>query len=187
MNTPAHALINLWILKREGHPRRNASIVFGALIPDLVMFAFYFWHLIIGTPERQIWKFEYYDPVWQASFDVFNSIPLIIIAILICWKAQRPILLVFFMSMLLHALGDLPLHHDDAHRHFFPFVDWRFISPLSYWNPDHHGDLISRLEFIGVLIGSVFLYLKHPSTRYWVLVIGLIYFVYLAYVILVWM
>ena len=56
MNTPAHALINLWILKREGHPRRNASIVFGALIPDLVMFAFYFWHLIIGTPERQIWE-----------------------------------------------------------------------------------------------------------------------------------
>ena len=79
------------------------------------------------------------------------------------------------MSMLLHALGDLPLHHDDAHRHFFPFVDWRFISPLSYWNPDHHGDLISRLEFIGVLIGSVFLYLKHPSTRYWVMALGFVY------------
>ncbi len=187
MNTPAHALINLWILKREGHPKRSLSIVIGALIPDMVMLVFYFWHLLIGTPEQQIWSTAYYDPVWQAVIDSFNSIPLITIAIMVSWKAQRPILLVFFASMFLHTLGDLPLHHDDAHRHFFPFVDWRFISPLSYWNPQHHGDLISRLEFIGVLFGSVYLYLKHPSTRYWVIALGFIYLIYWAYVILVWM
>lgn len=187
MNTPAHALINLWILKRDGSHRRSFSIVLGALVPDSMMFVFYFWHRLIGTTESQIWSVEYYDQVWQAIIDLFNSIPLIAIGLLICWKAQRPLLFAFFASMLLHTIGDLPLHHDDAHRHFIPFTDWRFISPVSYWDPSHLGDWVSRLEFISVLVGSVFLYLKHPSTRYWVAGLGAVYLAYWAYVVLVWM
>lgn len=187
MNSPAHALINLWILKRDGSQRRSFSIVLGALVPDSVMFVFYFWHRLIGTSESQIWSVEYYDPFWQAIIDLFNSIPLIAAGLLICWKAQRPLLIAFFASMLLHTFGDLPLHHDDAHRHFFPFTDWRFISPLSYWNPDHHGQLMSILEGLSVLVGSVYLYLKHPSTRYWVSGLGAVYLLYWAYVVLVWM
>ena len=187
MNTPAHALINLWILKRDGSHRRSFSIVTGAIIPDAVMFAFYAWHLLIGTAESQIWAVEYYRPFWQAIIDLFNSIPLIAIALLICWKAKRPMLFAFFASMLLHTFGDMPLHHEDAHRHFFPFVDWRFVSPVSYWDPDHHGQLMSQIEFISVLVGSVYLFLKHPSTRYWVAGLGAVYLGYWAYVVLVWM
>ena len=95
MNTPAHALINLWILKRDGSHQRSLSIVTGAIIPDAVMFVFYGWHLIVGTAESQIWSVEYYRPFWQSIIDVFNSIPLIAIALLICWKAQRPLLFAF--------------------------------------------------------------------------------------------
>ena len=187
MNTPAHALINLCILKRDGSHRRSFSIVTGAIIPDAVMFVFYAWHLLIGTAEMQIWSVEYYRPFWQSIIDLFNSIPLIAIGLLICWKAQRPLLFAFFASMLLHTLGDMPLHHEDAHRHFFPFADWRFISPVSYWDPEHHGQLMSQIEFIAVLAGSVYLYLKHPSTRYWVVGLGAVYLAYWAYVVLVWM
>lgn len=187
MNTPAHALINLCLLQRGGSNKRSFSIVLGALIPDSVMFVFYFWHSLIGTKESQIWSVEYYDPVWQAIIDLFNSIPLIAIGMIICWKAQRPFLFIFFTSMLLHTFGDLPVHHNDAHRHFYPFIDWRFISPVSYWNSDHYGELMSVIEALSVLIGSVFLYLKYPSTRYWVSGIGATYLLYWSYVVVVWM
>lgn len=38
-------------------------------------------------------------------------------------------------SLLLHACADFPLHHDDAHRQFYSFSDFRFASPISYWGP----------------------------------------------------
>ena len=187
MNTPAHALINLCLLRRENSHRHFAAIVSGALIPDAMMLVFYFWHRLIGTSESQIWSVEYYNPVWQNLIDMFNSIPIICIAMLICWKTGRPLLLIFFASMLLHTFGDLPLHHDDAHRHFYPFSDWHFASPLSYWDPDHHGGLMSVLEVVAVISASLYLYIKHPLTRWWVTGIAAVYLIYWVYVALVWM
>ena len=58
-------------------------------------------------------------------------------------------------AALLHLTFDLPFHHDDDHPHFWPFSDWRFTSPLSYWDPAHDGRVIALAE-VGlavVLIG----------------------------------
>jgi len=63
----------------------------------------------------------------------------------------------FFLSMTLHVAGDLPLHREDAHAHFFPFTDWHYISPVSYWDPAHFGAIAGGLEFLGVGVGSVIL------------------------------
>jgi hypothetical protein len=89
--------------------------------------------------------------------------------------------------MLLHSLGDLPLHHDDAHRHFFPFLDWRFSSPVSYWDPEHHGQWVSLIEFSGVLAASVFMYWRWITLRPWVAGLISVYLLYWGYVFMVWM
>jgi Na+/glutamate symporter len=122
VNTPAHAIINLLILGRQSAGKKTIPILIGAILPDIAIFALYFWHLLLGTPEAMIWSVEYYKPGWQAFIDVFNSMPLLVLGILTCWKTKQHYLLIFFASMLLHTLGDFPLHHDDAHRHFFPLV-----------------------------------------------------------------
>ena len=109
-----------------------------------------------------------------------------LLAMLFCWKTHRLILFALFTSMLLHALGDLPLHHDDAHRHFFPFLDWRFSSPISYWNPDFHGHWVSLIEAIAVIAASVLLYLRNPCFRPWVVSIAVAYLGYWIYVYNVW-
>ena len=190
MNTPAHAVINLLLLARKpgqniSH-KRSATIIFGALLPDLVIIVFYAWHLLLGTPESQIWSVEYYRPLWQGWIDIFNSIPLIGLAMLISWKTRHYLLLAFFSSMLLHVFGDLPLHHDDAHRHFFPFSDWRFASPVSYWDPAHHGQWASLIEFIGVIAAATFMYWRYALLRPWVAATTVVYLLYLIYVLFVW-
>jgi hypothetical protein len=187
MNTPAHAVINLLILSRGCGHRHSAAIVGGALIPDIAIILFYAWHLALGTAEAEIWSLEYYRPLWQGWIDSFNSIPLIALAILICWRVRQYLMLLFFTSMLLHVFADLPLHHDDAHRHFFPLSDWRFASPVSYWDPAFHGERASLVEFVVVMAASLFMYQKQPHLRNWVMVTVAVYLVYWIYVYLVWM
>ena len=186
MNTPAHAVVNLLLLSRRPDHRKTAVIVSGALLPDLIIILFYAWHLLIGTPEAQIWSIEYYRPLWQGFFDSFNSIPLILLLMLAAWKTRHPLLLLFAASLLLHCLGDLPLHHDDGHRHFFPFSDWRFTSPVSYWDPAHHGRLAGLVEIAAVLGASAWLYIKQPPLRRWILALLAIYMLFIVYVAVVW-
>ncbi len=187
MNTPAHAVINLLLLARNPDHRQNGVIVAGALLPDLVIMIFYAWHLLIGTPEYQIWSVEYFDPLWQAWIDGFNSIPILALAILICWHQRSYLWLLFFASMLLHSLGDLPLHHDDGHRHFFPFLDWRFSSPISYWDPAHYGYWVGLFEIACVLGASIYLFRKWASSRPWIGALAVSYLSYGVYVFIVWM
>ena len=150
------------------------------------MVGFYVWHRVIGTSESVIWSSEYYKPQWQAFFDLFNSVPLIATATLIAWKLQKPLLVALFVSMLLHAVGDFPLHAEDAHRHFFPLSDWRFISPISYWDPTRFGNWISVIEAIVTVATATFMMVKIPSCRKLAAVLLLIYLAYQVYVFMVW-
>lgn len=187
MNTPAHAIVNLLVLARKPSHRASAVIVAGALIPDLAIVVFYAWHLLLGTPEQLIWSREYYAPLWQGWFDAFNSMPLTALAVLLCWATRSYLPGLLCASMLLHQLGDLPLHHDDAHRHFFPFSDWRFASPVSYWDPAHYGRWASLAEFGAVLAAAALLYRRTAELRAWALAIVALYLVYWLYVYLVWL
>jgi hypothetical protein len=60
-------------------------------------------------------------------------------------------------SAILHSVLDLPVHNDDAHRHFFPLHPYRFISPLSYWDPRHYGRAVALVEILMVLVATVYL------------------------------
>ncbi|MHC4996121.1 MAG: hypothetical protein ACYTGQ_13830 [Planctomycetota bacterium] len=170
MNTPAHAILNLVVLGRQppGAPRRPyvAATLLGALLPDLPMFGFVFWHRwAVGTPWRRIWNYEYFRDEWQAFFDVFNSLPLIAVLFALGkWRRSRFVCLVA-ASMALHVAFDLPLHHDDGHGHFFPFTDWRFESPVSYWDRQHYGHIFWALEKAMVVAGGVLLVIRHHRLR----------------------
>lgn len=167
MNTTAHAVLNLAMLNREKRPDWNPLIVWGALIPDITMFIFYGVLKFAGIPEQQIWGEEYYRPFWQTTFDFFNSIPLALLGLGIMFYAGRTGIALLFASILLHCLEDLPLHHDDGHRHFWPFSNFRFESPVSYWDPDHYGVIAGRIELGLVLIASIYVFnrVRSPWTK----------------------
>ena len=189
MNTPAHIIVNLSVLGRGQSPKHQLWVCAGALIPDMPIVLFYAWEkLIRGLPEVVIWE-EYFDVRWQVVFDVFHSIPVALLGACLSAYAKMKGLVLFWVSMALHSAGDLPFHHDDAHRHFFPLSDWQFASPISYWDPHFHGDVFSILEILLVAVLSLWLW-KTDSlmvTKVIVGLVGLMYLGYLAYVVVVWM
>jgi hypothetical protein len=189
MNTPAHVVLNLLCLGRQDTAPVLMPIISGALLPDLPIMAFYFVEKVLrGTSEQVIWTEAYYQPGWQNLIDFFNSLPLMLLGLLVClWMRYTPGIL-FFASMMLHVLGDLPLHHDDGHRHFFPFSDWRFVSPVSYWDPRHHGNIVAPLEILGVLISCGILFMNYESLagKASLALTGGSYLAYFIYVFTVW-
>ncbi len=189
MNTPAHIVANLLVLAPKDKPRFQLVTVVGAIVPDLPIFLFYFLEKVVwGTPEYLIWSHQYYQEGWQNFIDLFNSLPLMGLGLLIAWWVQSKSGLLLFGSMMVHVLGDFPLHHDDAHRHFFPLSDWRFHSPFSYWDPQHYGNFVAPLEMIMVIVGSVVLFRYSQSVigKFLIGCIGISYFMYLGYVFWIW-
>lgn len=155
MNTPSHAIINLAILGRNQHSEWNLLIVAGGILPDIPIFLFYFWAKYIARlPPATIWSESYFEPGVQNIIALFHSIPLAVIGWLIAYYFGWQNLQFLFLSMVLHSLGDFPVHNDDAHRHFFPFSNYRFISPLSYWDRNHYGSIVSFVEMLLVMLST---------------------------------
>ena len=181
MNTPAHLIVNAVALGRGRWRPHWFPITAGALLPDLPMVGFYLYQkLLLGAPERTIWSQVYFEPRWQILFDLFNSFPLIALAALIAWRLRATAWLAFFASMALHCLADLPLHNEDAHAHFFPFSDWHFRSPISYWDPAHHGSLFLGVELLVVIAGAIVL-MRRSRPKAWRYVGVLTLVLYMAF------
>lgn len=167
MNTPAHLLISIATLSRSsdratapgtaGLPKDNANAqstflipaTIGAVLPDAPMFVFYgIEKLILGSTESDIWSTRYFMPAWQDFFDLFNSIPIAIGFFTVAFAMKNRFGCILFLSVLLHCILDLPVHHDDGHRHLWPLSDWRFASPISYWDPAHFGIFVAAFEVV---------------------------------------
>lgn len=189
VDTIAHCVINLYALERQDRGSRQSAAIAGAVLPDAPMFIFYFVERVInGTAEATIWRERYWDPGWQAFIDAFNSAPLILIGLIIAVKLRAEWAIVLGLSMVLHVVLDLLLHHDDGHRHLWPLSDWRFESPLSYWDGAHNAGAVSLVITVAVLACSVGLWrtAKRSTTRAMIVLLGGIYAAFAVFARLAW-
>jgi hypothetical protein len=178
MNTPAHAMLNLALLGRKDHPERALPILLGSILPDVPIFLFYVWvRFVQGRPDALIWTQIYFQPGWQALFDLFHSLPLILAGLAVAWRSGSRWWTALLAGMALHVPEDFFLHNEDAHRHFYPFWDWRFRSPVSYWDPSHYGRIAAPIEAAVVLVCCGLLLARYRAL--WVrLVVGGVMLVY---------
>ena len=168
MITSTHALLSLAVLSKHGDRKRNLSILSGSLFPDLAIFLWApYQYLINDVSGDEIWNELYFAAPMQNLIAWFNSIPiygaLALIGFLARSKMWGKLLLVFALAALIHIATDMPVHAEDAYRHFWPISDWRFYSPLSYWDVDHHADWVGKID-IGIALASIaVLWLRFPT------------------------
>jgi hypothetical protein len=178
MNTPGHIVLNLALLGGGDSREKSLPIVIGSALPDIPIFLFYIYQRFYsGVSEIVIWSIVYYIPAWQNLFDTFHSLPLIVAGALIFHYLDLRFVSRLFIGMSLHSLVDFFLHADDGHKHFFPFLDFRFVSPISYWDPRHFGIVGVGMELMVVAIGS--LIILRRANPAWVR--NMIYFIWLFY------
>lgn len=159
MNTPAHLIFGAAAFARPNAPVTSAAAVFGALVPDLSLYILVTWSLYVqGISAQTVFDQLYFSPDWQAIFAVDNSIPLWGCVLILALLLHRPALTAFAGSGLLHLAFDLPLHNEDARRHFWPISDWVFRSPISYWDPQRYGHVVGPIEMAVCVVLSVLLW-----------------------------
>ena len=174
MNTPTHAIVALAALSRPEARTRNLWVLSGALIPDVIIFLWTPWQRWgLGRDWDAIWDQHYFEAPMQTWIALFNSVPIYAALLLIGWWHRQtswgPLLMVFAAAALLHIAVDMPVHGHDAYRHFWPISDWRFFSPVSYWESDLHARWVSLIEAGLVLTGTIMLWRRFP--KIWVRVL----------------
>ena len=167
MQTQTHLLFALAVLSRKNSPKRNRAVFIGALIPDLFIYVAWAYYTLSGNSQTQIWDVLYFQNPTQFWDALFNSVPVFLTIASLGWvlalksakyKLAGQCIGLFGAAALIHIATDFPVHASDAHRHFWPLSDWRFYSPLSYWEGDHHAALVSVIEAIGGVLISILLW-----------------------------
>ena len=148
MMSQTHILVTSALQAKPGEKLRNTAVLLGAFVPDVAIYSLFVWSKFTGIEEKKGWNELYWQEPWQTYTAAGNSIALYLLPPLVGVVALRnaPIthriglFLVFFsLAALTHIAGDFPVRIEDARRHFWPFGDWKFVSPVSYWDPAYHG------------------------------------------------
>lgn len=174
MNSPTHTLLALALLSKKGDRKRNWAVFIGSIIPDAVI---YIWapyqSLVKGVSGETLWRELYFAEPMQNMIAYFNSIPIYLSLALLGFvmrsKTWGKVILFFALAALTHMATDLPVHNHDAYRHFWPLSDWRFISPLSYYEREHHAGWVSLIEIVIALTSIFILWKRFP--KLWVKII----------------
>lgn len=169
MMSQTHVLLSAAAFTKPGAPVRNSAALLGAILPDASIYVMLAILQFQGVEQQRIWDEIYWQEPWQFFSAVSNSFPLFLtialIGLMMQWFARTPVtefasvfLSALGLSALLHLSFDFPVHAEDAHRHFWPVTDWRFFSPLSYWDSDHFGDYVRLVEALLVATASIVLW-----------------------------
>ena len=174
MNTTTHILLAQAVFRRRSLPRSGWAAAAGGLLPDAFLAIFLGVSLVRGVERQTLWTVEYFQEPWSTLGAFSNSFPLwasITIAGLgtralasnAAVKIRGKLLVAFGASGLGHVLLDFLTHADDAHRHLWPVSDWRFHSPISYWDPAHNARWVMPVEGF-IILGCVVVLWKQTTS-----------------------
>lgn len=174
MNTPAHVIVGAAAFARPGALAVNVAAVLGSLMPDISLYVLAGTALfLMDVPPDVVFDEYYFSDAWQQVFAVDNSFVVWGALLGIALWRRSPALTAFAGAALLHLALDFPLHHDDARPHFWPLFDWVFVSPISYWDRRHFGEVVGPLEAALCIALCAFLLLRFRDWRSRLLILAL--------------
>lgn len=190
MQTQSHMLINLALgkqLEKRGIRPMYWALAIGSLIPDipLTLLTVNHWfqqRVTLGnvSPEQlfgEAYDALYFtDPLWITGHSLFHAPLLIALWLAIGWffgyqqgQTWGKWFFWFAVGNAGHSFVDILTHANDGPLLLYP-LNWRlrFSSPVSYWDPNHYGNIFAPLELALniVLIGYfVFTGIIQPHRR----------------------
>lgn len=158
MNTPAHLLIGAALFGHRNNGVVLGGALLGGLIPDFSLYLMAGISLfVLSIPANLVFNELYFSDSWQLVFGIDNSLLLWGAACAFSLKSGKPFFIALTGAALVHLICDFALHNDDARAHFWPLSQWRFFSPLSYWDSQHHAAIVAPVEGAIAAVATLFL------------------------------
>lgn len=158
MNTPAHLILGAAIFARPDAGRVTAAALVGAFLPDASLYLMAGVAIFgMGISPDVVFRDLYFSDAWQQVFAVDNSFILWGIGLGAALWCQKSWVVALCGAALVHIAFDFPLHNEDARMHFWPLSDWKFHSPISYWDSSSGGTYVGVLELLLVITCTFFL------------------------------
>lgn len=158
MNTPTHMIIGGALWAKQDRPGSLIAAFAGGLAPDLPMIAMVlFATKVTGVPAQDVYGILYFSDGWQRVFAIDHSFLVWGLVLAAGYLLRVFTLTAFAGSGLAHAAVDFLTHHDDARQQLWPFTDWKFASPFSYWDPAYFGSIVAPLEALLVFVLTIML------------------------------
>jgi hypothetical protein len=159
MNTQSHVIMGA-VLFGRGIPAKAWAGALGGIIPDVPMILIVIALKLAGMPARTIFDEMYWQNWWQITNAIGHNFwlwgGLVILGLAMRDRLsssarnfdQWTTLSLFAGSALLHTAVDFLCHREDAHMSFWPVTRWKFVSPVSYYDPAHYGLWFSLFEVV---------------------------------------
>lgn len=178
MITPTHVVINVALAHRGrgtdflGDRLRRRLFVIGGLAPDVGLYvltagAALYYPAARGLSLDETFRLVFDDLFYNAPlFLVVHNLlhaPLVLAALVGVgtWARRRTpytrlggAVQAFALGCAVHTALDIGVHHDDGPLLLFPFdLSLRFASPVSYYDPAHHGSVVAPIDLAITVIG----------------------------------
>ncbi len=145
---------------------RTLAFVIGSFLPDIPVYIFFFVNtFILGTSQRLMWDVLYFDSAWTPFFTLSHSLLLWPLLLSFAIILKKRFIQYVASAALLHITLDFLVHNDDAYKHFWPLTDWKFMSPISYWDQSHYGQIVGAVDSVVILGLLAWLYTKYNSRK----------------------
>ena len=178
MNTQSHVIMGA-VLMGQGMPRKAWAGALGGVAPDIPMLLIVIALKLAGTPDRTIFGELYWQNWWQMCNAIGHNFwlwgGLVVLGLYMRDRLSASVrsfdgwtsLSLFAGSALLHTAVDFICHREDAHMSLWPVTRWKFMSPVSYYDPQHYGTWFSLFEAgLGVFLAYVlYRQFKHRLLR----------------------
>jgi hypothetical protein len=157
MNTQSHVIMGA-VLFGRGIPAKAWAGALGGVIPDLPMILIVIVLKLSGVPGHTIFDDLYWQNWWQVTNAIGHNVwlwgGLVITGLVMRDRLSASVrsfdnwttISLFAGSALFHTAIDFLCHREDAHMSFWPVTRWKFMSPVSYYDPAHYGMWFSLFE-----------------------------------------
>ncbi|MFK7806126.1 MAG: metal-dependent hydrolase [Anaerolineae bacterium] len=164
--------------KKKFPPLNSKALLIGSFAPDLPLTLIAAGTIItdltmgnmnneaVTSYTEQLFNDWFFNTIWvKTAHNLFHGpLPVLFYILLGYWawkngKTWGPALFWFAVACMGHTLIDIPIHYDDGPLLLFPFnFNFRFYSPVSYWDPERYGLPFTIFEHSLVLISLIWIW-----------------------------